>query len=436
MSLSLKLLAAIVIPLLIQVSFFGWYAYLLAQCEKLNEAEAHSTAVVGHINWLSTQLSLKAVAALQYAVTGDKEFLTMGAECRKQVDSEIKEVERLYAGVPADKKNVEAISDVAASLSTVCDNVLALKGSEREDMSSLQCPTVKERWQKFLKARDNLLTSEQARQNAITSKLPEKRRELEQLTLLGVAVNLVIAVTLMQILGSGIVRRIKVLTMNSKLLAEGKPLSGTVKECNDEITVLDKAFRSMAHDLDEAMEREALQARTDHLTGLSNRRAFYETLDHFVALGRRTNGPISLLICDIDHFKTINDRFGHCVGDEAIVAVADAIRSIVRKSDFAARWGGEEFILGMPNTDEVGAATLGERLRIAVSSISLPTKAGEIHFTASIGLAVFTEAHEDIEECIQRADGALYRAKNLGRDRVRIAELDTTLRMSKMTPPA
>jgi diguanylate cyclase (GGDEF)-like protein len=261
------------------------------------------------------------------------------------------------------------------------------------------------------------------------------RKELEQWTWLGVALNVVLAVILMRVLGAGIVNRIKLLTANSKLLAEGKPLRDTVSDGNDEISVLDRTFRSMARDLHEAIEREAIFARMDYLSGLQNRRAFYETLQHFVALGRRSNANISLLICDIDHFKAVNDRFGHGVGDEAIKAVADAIQAVVRKSDFAARWGGEEFIIGMPNTNNDGAAALAERLRVAVANISLPSTAGPVRFTVSVGVAVMDEA-EDIDQCIQRADGALYRAKNLGRDRVRVAESEGTLRLPRMVPPA
>ncbi len=142
MSISLKLLAAIVAPLLIQVCFFAWYANLLAQSENLSTAEARSSTIVAHINWLSTQLSLKCVAAVQFAVTGDDEFMDMVNQCRKQVTAEIKEIKTLYGSNPADQENVQEMSDVATSLATVCDNVLASKEADH-DISSLQCPTVK-----------------------------------------------------------------------------------------------------------------------------------------------------------------------------------------------------------------------------------------------------------------------------------------------------
>jgi CHASE3 domain sensor protein len=115
MSLSQKLLAVIIVPLLIQVAIFGWYAYLLRETEKLNKAEADSTEVIGHINWLSTQLAFKSVAALQYASTGDKEFLDMVAECRKQVRQEVLEVKSLCAADKNGQKNLETMTNVAQS---------------------------------------------------------------------------------------------------------------------------------------------------------------------------------------------------------------------------------------------------------------------------------------------------------------------------------
>jgi diguanylate cyclase (GGDEF)-like protein len=250
------------------------------------------------------------------------------------------------------------------------------------------------------------------------------------------AVNLILAIALMKLIGQRIVNRIKLLTLNSQLLAEGKPLSGELKEGKDEIAALDKTFRLMAQELKDAMEREAIQARTDLLSGLQNRRAFLETSEQFIALGQRTKQELSIMICDIDHFKSINDRYGHGVGDEAIKAMAEAIKSVVRRSDFAARWGGEEFILGMPNTDKSGAMMLAERLRATVENISLAHETGAIRFTTSIGVASFDANHEGFEQCIQRADGALYRAKQQGRNRVTLADEDGTLRIPLMFPPA
>jgi diguanylate cyclase (GGDEF)-like protein len=378
---------------------------------------------------------LKCFAAVQYAATGDEEFMTMVSNCRKQVDKEVSAVEGLYKADPTAQENVKRMSEVAQSLGTVCDNVLASKEADR-DISSLQCPTVKARWQDFLAARDTLLSAENARHNELVAKLPQSHKKLEEMISIGIGVNLILAVILMRFLGVGIASRIKQLTVNSKLLAEGKPLSGSLDKGNDEITLLDSAFRKMASDLQEAMDREAAQARTDSLSGLNNRLAFNETMEHLVAIAARTNKEISLLICDIDHFKSINDRFGHGTGDEAIKAVAAAILSVIRKSDFSARWGGEEFIVGMPNTDRKGAQILAERLRAAVANIELPTTAGIIHFTTSIGVAVLDEKHESTENCIQRADTALYNAKKNGRNRVELADVDGTMRLPRMLPPA
>lgn len=406
----------------------------MSESEKLRAAEIHTAEVIGQIDWISTQLSFKSVAALHCAVTGDREFLDV-AESRRAVQREVQDVKSLCSDNISEQKNLQIMTEVADSLSTVCNNVLGSKQADH-DKASLECPTVKERWKRFLEARNRLLIEEQARQNEIRAKLPQARQDLEQLAIIGMAVNVILAIALMKFIGCRIVNRIKVLTLNSQLLAEGKPLSGEVKEGKDEISTLDKTFRLMAQQLKDAMEREAIQARTDLLSGLQNRRAFLETSEQFIALGQRTKQDFSLMICDIDHFKLINDRYGHGVGDEAIKAMAEAIKSVVRKSDFAAGWGGEEFILGLPNTDQAGAMMLAERLRATIENIRIEHETGAIQFTSSIGVACFDANHEGFEQCIQRADGALYRAKDQGRNRVKFAEEEGTLRMAKMVPPA
>ena len=162
-----------------------------------------------------------------------------------------------------------------------------------------------------------------------------------------------------------------------------------------------------------------VRAATDSLTGLPNKRAVADTLNRMLAQASRTLAPLSLLMLDLDHFKDINDRLGHPVGDQALASVGAALRSTLRDSDFAGRNGGEEFAIILPDTDTDGAALAAEKIRLAIESITTPGI--DVFVTASIGLASYPY-HATTPERLERlADSALYMAKRSGRNRVVVA---------------
>lgn len=163
----------------------------------------------------------------------------------------------------------------------------------------------------------------------------------------------------------------------------------------------------------------ALLATTDSLTGLVNRRAFFDRTDAARMLSARMRKPISLMMLDIDHFKALNDRFGHACGDEALCVFADTSRGVLREHDIMGRLGGEEFALALPGTDLAGALQAAERLRDAVERVILPKHGYAM--TVSIGV-VLIDPIEDINAALARADQALYQAKSGGRNRVESGE--------------
>ena len=161
-------------------------------------------------------------------------------------------------------------------------------------------------------------------------------------------------------------------------------------------------------------------ATTDGLTGLLNRRAFLKRLDDEHDRATRYGQPFSVAVLDVDHFKRVNDRFGHAIGDLALIAVADACRTVVRKPDVIGRLGGEEFALILPATIHMDALVAAERLRSAVAAFSLPPIGGAGGLTVSIGLAEFTSS-ETAHDLLRCADEALYDAKANGRNLVKVA---------------
>lgn len=168
----------------------------------------------------------------------------------------------------------------------------------------------------------------------------------------------------------------------------------------------------------------ALLATTDSLTGLVNRRAFFERTEAARMLAGRMHNPISLMMLDIDHFKLLNDRFGHGCGDEALCLFARTALATLREHDIMGRLGGEEFAVVLPGTDLAGALQAAERLRAAVEHAVVPKH--DFSMTVSIGV-VLVDPNEDINAALARADNAMYQAKSDGRNRVESGELQLRL---------
>ena len=163
------------------------------------------------------------------------------------------------------------------------------------------------------------------------------------------------------------------------------------------------------------------QAVTDELTGLANRRRFMEVVELELKRAERFQSPLGLLLVDLDDFKLVNDRFGHGTGDEVLRALSDVFRESLRDVDLAARLGGEEFAVLLPETDYSGAAGVAERLRASLASLELQAPDGEpFGVTASFGVGVYPEA-QSVDELLRTADAALYRAKAEGKNRVSLA---------------
>lgn len=188
----------------------------------------------------------------------------------------------------------------------------------------------------------------------------------------------------------------------------------------DEIGRLALEFNAMAERLLAHRHKlEELSVR-DGLTGLYNRRELEKRLQQEIQRARRYRRPLSVLMLDIDHFKNVNDRYGHQAGDEVLITVADLIQLNVRPVDVVCRYGGEELAVILPETDAEGARTVAERIRGTVEDSVTTTPQGDtVHVTVSIGLAVFPRDGDTAAGLIHTADQALYAAKQEGRNLVR-----------------
>jgi diguanylate cyclase (GGDEF)-like protein len=173
----------------------------------------------------------------------------------------------------------------------------------------------------------------------------------------------------------------------------------------------------------ETLQRELhVLARVDSLTGVKNRLALNETATQLLAQANRTGRPLGVLMIDADHFKNVNDRFGHGGGDKVLLALVESIRATLRAGNVIGRIGGEEFVVLAPETSMEQALVLAERIRATVETTPLLVDGHLLQLTVSIGAAVQRTGELDVSALLHRADAALYAAKRAGRNRVMAAE--------------
>jgi two-component system cell cycle response regulator len=174
--------------------------------------------------------------------------------------------------------------------------------------------------------------------------------------------------------------------------------------------------------LRETVEQTRLLALKDSLTGILNRRAIFERAEDELDRAHRENTNLSLLMADLDHFKTINDRFGHAAGDVALRLAVETIVRSLRQYDYVGRWGGEEFLIVLPNTDPDEAYQVAERLRLSLSNAEMELGGGEsLELRMSLGVTTTKPPNNlNVDGLVKQADIALYQAKNNGRNQVKI----------------
>lgn len=199
----------------------------------------------------------------------------------------------------------------------------------------------------------------------------------------------------------------------SMAVSLGNRLTATLNRLEDEVS-------QRTAELSELNQRLLESSLLDPLTGVYNRRGFAIQVEAEIKRQARSGRPFSIVLADVDHFKSVNDRFGHALGDYVLSQVASKLGEKIRDVDSVARWGGEEFILLLPETDSEGAAILAEKLRSIMAELPLEFEQQSLSITMTFGVAGYLPG-ESMDSCIARADAALYRGKADGRNAVKIA---------------
>lgn len=197
-----------------------------------------------------------------------------------------------------------------------------------------------------------------------------------------------------------------------------------VHELEEKNKILQQLVAERTRDLSKALAEIELTASTDKLTGVYNRRKFDDLLDYEIRQANRLHKPLSLAIADIDHFKIINDTYGHLMGDKMLKIISRLMQKSIKSTDILARWGGEEFVFLFPDTEMTNTMLVIERLRETIFSHE---NAYNINMSVSFGVAEYI-LEENIDSFLKRADQALYAAKTLGRNRVALAGRDAPIK--------
>ncbi|MFC7244320.1 diguanylate cyclase [Catellatospora aurea] len=242
--------------------------------------------------------------------------------------------------------------------------------------------------------------------------------ETRQLIVTASLTGMAAALALGFLLSHGLVRDLRRLTRAADLLAAGDGSARATVGSRGELGELAGAFNTMADRI--AVQKATLTelAGRDPLTGLHNRRSFAERLTGALAYADRTGTPVALLMLDLDHFKSVNDRYGHPAGDQVLRTVAALLVRELRAVDVAARLGGEEFGVLLPGIGHRDATVVAGRLRAAIARCPVVHATATVLVTTSIGVVCYPWHARTSEELFERADDALYHAKRAGRDRV------------------
>jgi len=191
------------------------------------------------------------------------------------------------------------------------------------------------------------------------------------------------------------------------------------RRLRDYQNVLEDAVDKRTKELKDTNVKLHLLATTDSLTGVKNRRSFFDSSDSMIPYIRREKQTLGVLMIDIDKFKSINDTYGHALGDEALKLVSKELFKVVRKSDIFGRIGGEEFATTLPHTSLEGTILVAEKMRDIIEKLNFTTNNGQsVPLRVSIGVSMLTDVDQTLEDVLHRADLALYKAKESGRNQV------------------
>ena len=257
-----------------------------------------------------------------------------------------------------------------------------------------------------------------------TSELSKKSRIQVQVLIFAVfVIGIMVASLTAYLISRSIIHPINTMREGARKFSEGNLEHRIHLKTDDELAELADTFNNMAETISETHNVLEFQATRDELTGLLNRREFHNQLDREFSSFNRQHQPLCLFLLDIDHFKMVNDTYGHPVGDSVLKEIAYRIFKNIRPHDSAMRYGGEEFVVILPDTEPADAMIVAERLRTSISDQPVEINDLKLPITTSIGISCLNRAEITQKALIKAADDALYQSKTDGRNRITMGEI-------------
>ncbi len=410
-------IAAMVLPLVI--STVGGYFFIHYTFSKMDKAIDETIEKMSHITDIQLLILQSGIPAHHYLIHGDPAERKNFRRIREVLDAKFSVALDAYNADPEEGRLLRESEQYWESVKQFSQEILSLEDPAPNGSGA----SVMEIMDGLLeKSAVNLSNIHELTAKGIDSLHKNSHAKSEQLELYA-AIILLCSLLLVQ-RGIKIVRRevhlpIKVLTEGIQEFKTGNLNARVELNTNDELGRMAAAFNNMADVLTERERELEHLASHDELTELCNVREFRRLLQIELERSARHNRPFSLLLLDIDHFKLVNDNYGHLAGDKVLHQIGLSIKAILRPSDLGARYGGEEFAIILPETDMEMACTVAERIRGEIASWNICIESvKKIRVTVSIGVATYPEDGIEPAALISRVDERLYTAKELGRNRV------------------
>lgn len=420
MSLSIKYKASIPVILLALtlVSFTGLSIYYMGDVESITESLALRHHELEEVQRIEAAASELVFPHLDYLTTLTPNAKQKAATIFESLDKLVQDLYDMKVVYAEERKMLDFISEKIRTAKQLSQQIFEYQGERHHhymqlmnDLSELHLEPIRSKladWHVEETGEVNELN------HAAESKL--HKYLFGAVTVLALAFAMVgFTLWFNQII---LIRPVLDITKTTDLLATGNFHKKTAVHSRDELGQLAHNINEMALSLDHMYSELNSQARTDQLTGILNRLSMEEILQRELASAQRNNHALSIAVFDLDHFKTINDRYGHPVGDKVLQVVAEIVLQNIRSCDYFFRYGGEEFVILFPHTDTTVAIKVLERCHKAIEAQSLAIDSYKIPLTASFGVAGYPDEAADMETLISKADEALYLAKNTGRNRI------------------
>jgi len=420
MSVSIKYKASIPVILLALtlVTFTGLSIYFMGNVESITESLAHRHHELEQVQRIETATSELVFPHLDHLTSGNPDAQQKAAAIFANIDQLLRDLREMNVVHEEEREILQFISEKIQAAKQLSAQILTYQGEHHHHYMQI----LKDLSESHLTPIRNKLLDWHIEEASDVRELNEAAETKLHNYLIGAIVIFALAIAMVGFTlwfnQRILIRPVLDIAQTTSLLAKGNFTEKTTVHSHDELGMLAHNINEMAASLDHMYSELNDQARTDQLTGILNRLSMEEILQHELASALRNSHALSVAVFDLDHFKTVNDRYGHPVGDKVLQAVVDIVLQNIRRCDYFFRYGGEEFLLLFPHTDTEVAAKVLERCRKAIAAQSLRIDSFKIPITASFGLAGYPEDGAETEALIHKADEALYAAKHSGRNRI------------------